>query len=190
MRVKLLIILSILLLAASAGLSGAVVLASSGPLHAGDVLFPLQELAERGAASLRFNPARQAVYQLQLLERRTADFSDRIGTPDEMPTLERLWKQLDQTVTRLTGLTGLAADRAQSMRERLLIDLRTIQTALNLSRVAAKQSPDQVSQLNRRLDELIANAGDGARPLSALNEQVGPAAATRTDCPARRRRRF
>ncbi len=165
-----------LILILTAG-SAVVVLAYTGPLHTGDALYPLQSLAERGAAWLKTNPYEQAMYRLELLERRAGDLTRSAGAPAEPKALSNLSAELERAVGGLAAIGNLPSAKEQALRRRLEAALEAARRSL----AGLLPGSQAAAQLQARLDRLLENAGDPSLPLSALG--VSPAQSVRAAAP-------
>ena len=165
MRFKLAVFLLILLLTLSAGVTAAVGLAITGPMHAGDPFFAFQDLAEQGVAALTTDDYNYAVFRMDLLERRIRDLDFVAGSMAELDVLDSLRWELEQSIN---GLTYLSEEQLGPLRARLVDDLTAIQAAFPRLEIAPQQVPDQWAALLSYVAELLARASDFSQPIGAL----------------------
>ncbi|MBI4927058.1 MAG: hypothetical protein HY835_04785 [Anaerolineae bacterium] len=170
MRKSILILIVSLVITATAGLTGALMLAQIGPLHVGQPMFQVQELAEETLVLLTFKPEDRAALSMDLLERRLADLRSAPGLSVQLQAVDALQRELMRTANILAKLSGTGSI---SLRTRF-VDLASQARAQldSLQRLPAVEAARNLAAF------LEAVAADTNRPLADLLGQPPTLTAT------------
>ncbi len=147
------------------GIASGAALAAAAPFHAGQMLYPVQRLAEQSRAALQGNATAEAQYQMNLLERRVTDLALVTGTPDESAALDEVYHQLQIALKAL----GQAPEQdAVSLKVSLARILDTLQQELPLLVASPVENGSTYRALYNETQTLMGMLGDANTPLSVL----------------------
>ncbi len=154
-----------LMVLAALGIAGGVALAAAAPFHAGQMLYPVQRLAEQSHAALQENVTAEALYQMNLLERRVTDLALVTGTPHESAALDEVYRQLQIT---LRVLGQAPKQDTTSLKASLSRVLDMLQQVLPLLVTSPGENEATYRALYNETQTLAGMLGDTNTPLSVL----------------------
>ena len=160
MRRTILLIFLALLFILTAVTAGALSVAATGPIHVGDGLYPVQDLAEQALVKLTLNPAARANYLLNLVERRTHDLALASGKPFESAAVDALNRALEQA---LNSLTAVPSKDWPDLRSRLIKELALIAEVLKDTKQPINGILANLAQLQKAVNTLNFPLSDLAR---------------------------
>jgi hypothetical protein len=141
------------------------------PFRAGNVMFPIQALAERQRAGLTFNPIRHAYFELSLLERRIDDLQVQTGTRREFPALRAVDLALDRAAATLTRVSPASAAYSD-LHIRMLLMVQKLQAALPRLQVAPLENATAFQTLQAKTTTLALTLDINVQTQESLMEVV------------------
>jgi len=156
------------------------------PLRPGNMLFPIQYLAERQRAGITLDPYNRAIFELTLLERRIDDLVVRTGTRHEATAIRYLDLALDHASDAVARAVTDDPNHQADFQARLLILVQHLQEVLTALQNAPNDSPEifqalqaKVTALARLLDNATANLSNldelsGSDPTTDVSPQASP----------------
>ena len=170
---------------------GMLFLSQVRPLRPGDVVFPVQYLAERQRAGLMSAPLNRAYFELTLLEKRIEDLSIRTGTRHESTGIHYLNLALDHASNAVAQASADNPANQPELRTRFLILIEQLQTALAALEIAPQENGEMFQSFEAKVASLYRILDDGTTNLSQLtsssevngNPTAEPAASTASPTP-------
>ncbi|RMF46090.1 MAG: hypothetical protein D6755_07095, partial [Anaerolineae bacterium] len=157
------------MLLAGMGAASGMALAASAPFHAGQMLYPIQRLAEQGNVMLQGDATAQAQYQVDLLERRVTDLALTVGTADEGAALEEVYRQLQTTLKALGQASEQDAVILKASMSRVLGTLQQEFPLLVTSPVESGATYQALYNETQTLMGLLADANTSLSTLEAMS---------------------
>ena len=132
-------------------------LALAGPIRPGNLLFPIQYLAEQSGVLFIRSDTAKAQYYLDLLERRTSNLERRAGTKHEILALTYLNEELNQVGQ---ALAGAPVEDLPALRSSMLETTHHIRIVLDLLTICPAESPDFFAAMQAKVSTLLAMLED------------------------------
>jgi hypothetical protein len=139
------------------------------PLRPGNVVFPVQYLAERQRAGLTVKPISRADFELILLEKRITDLMARTGTQHEWPAIRYLDLALNHATEAVARAAAADPESHATLRVRLLTLVQQIRDALAAFQMVPNENADIFQALQAKITTLELILGDVSADLADLS---------------------
>ncbi|NUM44196.1 MAG: hypothetical protein HUU38_05770 [Anaerolineales bacterium] len=124
------------------------------PFRPGNMIFPVQYLAERQRAALTFSSVGRAYYELALLERRIDDLILEKETPHTASALHYLDLALTDASERVARATIATPESQLDLHTRLLLMLQYLQATLLTMENLSQENPEIFQTVQAKVDTL------------------------------------
>ncbi|HLF89885.1 MAG TPA: hypothetical protein VI451_13125, partial [Anaerolineales bacterium] len=124
------------------------------PFRPGNVVFPVQYLAERQRSGLTVDSLNHASYELTILGRRIDDLIARTGTRHELTAVRYLDLALDHAAEAVARAVTDHPEAEAELRIRLLALVRQFQEALAALQIVPEENPDIYQALQAKIKTL------------------------------------